>query len=188
MDTPIASAVVLPDPESPPPAAPSPASGTKRRQSSLSEQDAKRARFNGESAPANRRDSTSTANAPPAPKGRERGRERRLFGAVLGALSQNPATAGQKRRSEIERRQQTQRKLDDEESSQRKAERLAKRKAQRWREQSHFEKASVCSPALCGGGHGTRDHATNGSCRCGSGTTISLLWPTSSGPRPNHSW
>ncbi|KAF2634600.1 hypothetical protein P280DRAFT_463208 [Massarina eburnea CBS 473.64] len=149
MDASIASAVVLPDPESPPRPASSP-SGTKRRQSSVSDHDddAKRARLDGDSVPSDRRESTSTStsHAPvpvPVPKGRERGRERRLFGAVLGALSQNSATAGQRRRTEIEKRQQAQRKLDDEESEQRKSERLARRKAQRWREQKNFEKASM---------------------------------------------
>ena len=141
----IASAVVLPDQDvdSPPPAAASP-TGTKRRQSSISEQDAKRARLNGNESPTNRRESvSSTKAAAVAPKGRERGRERRLFGAALGALSQNSATAGQKRRLEVEKRQQAKRKLEDEESAHRKQERQAKRKAQRWREHRHFEKDSV---------------------------------------------
>ncbi|KAL5424794.1 hypothetical protein PMIN04_003023 [Paraphaeosphaeria minitans] len=141
----IASAVVLPDQdvESPPPTVASPA-GTKRRQSSIYEQDAKRARLNGNNSPTDRRESTtSTKAATVAPKGRERGRERRLFGAALGALSQNSASAGQKRRLEIERRQRAQRNLEDVESEHRKQERQAKRKAQRWREHRHFEKNSL---------------------------------------------
>ncbi|PVI06385.1 hypothetical protein DM02DRAFT_582806 [Periconia macrospinosa] len=144
----IASAVVLPDAEpSPPPSASSPP-GTKRRQSSLSEQDAKRARLDDVGHSTQRRDSASKSSVPApelatAPKARERGRERRLFGAALGALSQNSATAGQKRRLEIEKRQQAQRKLEVEESEQRKAERLAKCKAQRWREQAYFDKSSM---------------------------------------------
>ncbi|KAF2448205.1 hypothetical protein P171DRAFT_428313 [Karstenula rhodostoma CBS 690.94] len=141
----IASAVVLPDQDddSPPPAATSP-TGTKRRQSSISEQDAKRARLNDHESPSNRRGSVSSAKAAAvAPKGRERGRERRLFGAALGALSQNSATAGQKRRLEIEKRQRAQRKLEEEESEHRKQERQAKRKEQRWREHRRFEKDAL---------------------------------------------
>ena len=145
MDMPIASAVVLPDPESPLPPPASPPAGTKRRQSSVSERDydAKRARLNGHGALADQPDAAPKPVAAAATKGRERGRERRLFGAVLGALSQNTATAGQQRRSEIEKRQLARRRVEDEESEQRKQERLARRKAQRWREQKNFEKASV---------------------------------------------
>ncbi|KAL1605141.1 hypothetical protein SLS60_004684 [Paraconiothyrium brasiliense] len=141
----IASAVVLPAQEidSPPPTAPSP-TGTKRRRTSISEQDAKRARTNGNDSPTDRRDSVGSTKAAAAPpKGRERGRERRLFGAALGALSQNSATAGQKRRIEIEKRQRAQRKQEEEESEQRKQERQTKRKAQRWREHRHFEEDSL---------------------------------------------
>ena len=134
MSGPIASAVVLPEPdEAPPPA--SPPNALKRRQSSVTEDSVKRARTDG--------DDAADESKAPAPKRRERGRERRLVGAVLGALSQNPTTAGQKRRSEIEKRQQAQRRQEDEESEQRKAERLARRKVQRWKEQKRFERQAV---------------------------------------------
>lgn len=145
MSAPIASAVVLPDEdiESPPPAASSP-NTHKRRPSSVYEEDAKRPRLNSETASTDRRSSTNNTTVPdPVPKARERGRERRLFGAALGALSQNSATAAQRRRSEIEKRQLAQRRIEQEESEQRKAERQAQRKAQRWREQTQFEKHSV---------------------------------------------
>jgi hypothetical protein len=146
----IASAVVLPEVDddvlAQPVASPS---APKRRQLSTHEQDAKRPRLTLEATGTERRDSggndsisPTAATAPPA-KGRERGRERRLFGAVLGALSQNSATAAHRRRSEIEKRQQAQRQQEDEESEQRKRERWARRKAQRWREQDRFEKESV---------------------------------------------
>jgi hypothetical protein len=146
MAGPIASAVMLPEPQEPE-IVQSPAlspSAHKRRQSSISEQDVKRQRLN--SIDVNTEHRNSNAKAPEAaPPRKERGRERRLFGAALGALSQNSATAtaAQKRRSEIEKRQQVQRKLEEEESEQRKLEREVQRKAQRQKEQERFEKDSV---------------------------------------------
>ncbi|KAH6878222.1 pinin/SDK/memA/ protein conserved region-domain-containing protein [Alternaria rosae] len=140
MDGPIASAVVLPDdlalPASPP------VNGHKRRQESLSEDAAKRPRLENDTATQDRRDSTTkdTKEDKPVPVRRERGRERRLFGAALGALSQNSATTAQKRRAEIEKRQLAQRKQDDQESEQRKAERAARRKEQRWKEHKLLER------------------------------------------------
>lgn len=136
MSGPIASAVVLPEPDETPLPQASPQNTLKRRQSSVTEDSVKRVRTNG--------DDIAEETMPAVPKRRERGRERRLFGAVLGALSQNPTTAGQKRRSEIEKRQQAQRRQEDEEGEQRKAERLARRKVQRWKEQKHFERQAVC--------------------------------------------
>jgi hypothetical protein len=138
MDGPIASAVVLPE-ELLAPASPH---ANKRRQASISEQTAKRPRLDDDAA--NGRRESNTEASPAVPVRRERGRERRLFGAVLGALSQAPSTtAAQKRRSEIEKRQLAQRKQENEESEQRKAERMARRKAQRWKEQKRFEAQSV---------------------------------------------
>lgn len=141
----IASAVVLPDQdvESPPATALSP-TGTKRRQSSTSETGAKRARIQDHDSPLSRRDSVSSAKVPAvAPKGRERGRERRLFGAALGALSQSSVTAAQKHRIELEKKQRAQRKLREEENAQIKQERQTQRNAQRWKEQRQFELDSV---------------------------------------------
>ena len=151
MDGPIASAVVLPD-ELSLPASP-PANGHKRRQESLSEDTSKRPRLENDTATQERRDSTTkdttdTKDDKPAPVRRERGRERRLFGAALGALSQNSATTGQKRRAEIEKRQLAQRKQDDQESEQRKAERAARRKEQRWKEHKLLERDMVCLDSL----------------------------------------
>lgn len=153
MDGPIASAVMLPEPDSQDaepvqPSSPS-STGLKRRQSSISEQDSKRQRLNSIDANATRRTST-TANDGPAPTTgrRERGRERRLFGAALGALSQNSTTAGQKRRTEIEKRQQAQRKLEEQESDQRKLERDMQRRAQREKQQQVFDKEAVWIDSL----------------------------------------
>jgi hypothetical protein len=139
MDGPIASAVILPE-EPLPPASPN---SNKRRQLSTSEDSAKRPRLDDEDVPVSRRGS-AVDTKPAAPVRRERGRERRLFGAVLGALSQAPSTsAAQKRRSEFEKKQLAQRKQESEESEQRKAERIARRKVQRWKEQKRFEAQSV---------------------------------------------
>ncbi|KAF1917265.1 pinin/SDK/memA/ protein conserved region-domain-containing protein [Ampelomyces quisqualis] len=138
MDGPIASAVVLPE-ELLPPASPP---GNKRRHPSLSGESAKRPRLD-DTAPVGRRDPNGEVRTA-APVRRERGRERRLFGAVLGALSQAPSTtAAQKRRFEIEKRQLAQRKQENEESEQRNVERIARRKIQRWTEQKRFEEQSM---------------------------------------------
>lgn len=148
MEDTIASAVVLPE-ELLLPASPDRGSNShshKRRQSSISEDNAKRPRLDTEALPRERRESVTKAK--PAPVRRERGRERRLFGAVLGALSQAPSTTpAQKRRSEIEKRQLAQRKQENEDSEQRKAERVARRKVQRWKEQKRFEERSVLRPS-----------------------------------------
>lgn len=136
MAGPIASAVVLPDELQVPT---SPVNNQKRRQESITEDSAKRPRFSEDSAANHGHNSFKDIN--PAPVRREKGRERRLFGAALGALSQNSATAAQRRRSEIEKRQLAQRHKDDQESEKRKAERTARRKEQRWKEQKRFEKA-----------------------------------------------
>ncbi|KAF1833543.1 hypothetical protein BDW02DRAFT_500484 [Decorospora gaudefroyi] len=140
MAGPIASAIVLPE-ELAIPASPVTGNGHKRRQESTSDDNAKRPRLSEDSAASEGRNATKDPK--PAPVRRERGRERRLFGAALGALSQNSATTAQKRRTEIEKRQLAQRRQDDEESEQRKAERLARRKEQRWKEQKHFERKSL---------------------------------------------
>lgn len=177
----IASAVVLPDQdaESPPPAVPSP-TGVKRRQSSVSEQGTKRARLDEFEGQDQRRDSVSSSKAAAAPpKGRERGRERRLFGAALGALAQNSATAGQKRRNEIEKRQRAQRQQEEEESEQRKQERKARRKAQRWREHKQFEKDSVRISTIC-------CCEADRSRSCVYDMTICSLWRTSFRQLPSH--
>lgn len=158
MAGPIASAVIIPELEDADEAQPAPVSpvGQKRRMSSVTDQDSKRPRLNsidqnGSNASQER---IGTANgkdtAPAAPAKRERGRERRLFGAVLGALSQNPASAAQRKRAEIEKRQRAQREAEVQEDDHRKAERAARRKAQREKEQKRFQRESVRWAAFCG--------------------------------------
>lgn len=181
MDAPIASAVVLPDdPQEPA----SPRNGHKRRQSSVSEENAKRPRLDGDETPTQQPGSTNGASpAPPAPPARrEAGRERRLFGAALGALSQNSTTTAQRRRAEIEKRQLAKRKREDEESDQKKAERAAKRKAQRLKEQEAFERDTVCGHCCCNVEH------TLTIIRCDCVTRAFLTWHTSSRPKPVLIW
>ncbi|KAJ5028860.1 pinin/SDK/memA/ protein conserved region-domain-containing protein [Bipolaris maydis] len=141
MDASIASAVVVPDELSVPA---SPVYSQKRRQESFSDDPAKRPRIEADDPSGdNGRHDSGSRDTKHAPVRRERGRERRLFGAVLGALSQNTATTAQKRRFEIEQRQLAQRKQEDHESEQRRAERAARRKEQRWIEQKRFERESM---------------------------------------------
>ncbi|PGH23757.1 hypothetical protein AJ80_02187 [Polytolypa hystricis UAMH7299] len=130
----IASAVALPEPED------SPAPGLKRRQSSISDSDSKRRRLSSEtnndtrtkdhqhshtsiesntvSGPAN--NNSTAADAQPGRRRtggaeEERKRGQRLFGALLGTLSQRSSSAAQKRRADIEKKQQAKLKLQDEE-------------------------------------------------------------------------
>lgn len=133
--------------ESPQPTG-SPLGGHKRRPSSVSEQDQKRQRLNNveeqSSIQLDRKPIESSKPQKSIGAGRnERGRERRLFGAALGALSQNSTTAAQKRRSEIAERQKAKRVLEEQETDQRKAELAAERKVQRLKEQARFEKESM---------------------------------------------
>lgn len=147
MEAPIASAVMLPEPEAEEQEldtaqdAESPQGGQKRRQSLVSELERKRARLDSADQTSSRNSGETSSAA--VPRRREGERVRRLFGAVLGALSQNPATPAQKKRTDIEKRQKARRELQEQESDQRKAERIAQRTAQRRREQERFEKESV---------------------------------------------
>ncbi|KAI9702576.1 MAG: hypothetical protein M1836_001056 [Candelina mexicana] len=116
---PIASAVVLPEvPESPSPR-------SKRRQSSVSETNTKRPRLSIDATKDIKSDQDHTpppsASADQRPERRksghieERKRGQRLFGALLGTLSQSSASSAQKRRTDIERKQQAKLKLQAEE-------------------------------------------------------------------------
>ncbi|KAL4892318.1 pinin/SDK/memA/ protein conserved region-domain-containing protein [Aspergillus ambiguus] len=143
----LASAVAIPDQPSP--------DASKRRNSSITdhpEPDSKRRRLSSPKAPRNTDpdpaqspdrkrsvDADAAADRPSRPAGgrdEERKRGRRLFGALLGTLSQSSSSAAQKRRADIERRQQDKLKLQDEEygelTRKRREERAAvRRKAQR---------------------------------------------------------
>jgi hypothetical protein len=149
----IASAIIVPEAIEPTPEAQSPGHGAslKRRQSSTSENDSKRPRLS--------RDG-STESPAPAKVGderrearrksgqvEERKRGQRLFGALLGTLSQSSSSSAAKRRADIEKRQQEKLKQQAEEDSQRQQERLEELKAARKRQQVSFDEQAVCS--LC---------------------------------------
>lgn len=152
----ILSVVVVPETaESPSPSrAASPANGTKRRHSSVSEQGGKRPRLSTEESNGYRRESITSSTAPERKAERrrsgqtevnavERKRGQRLFGAMLGALSQRSPTTAQKRRADIEKKQQDKLKQQAEEFNQMKRERREKLLAMRREEQKKFDEESV---------------------------------------------
>lgn len=150
----IASAVVLPEPSELPPPPASPPNALKRRQSSISEyDDGKRRRISiGEEA-RSRRESIPSAPAsgrgPETRKGQgnidavERKRGQRLFGVMLGALSQGSSSTSQRRRANIEQKQLDKLKLQEKELGQKKKERYQALVAMRKREQKKFDEESV---------------------------------------------
>lgn len=73
----------------------------------------------------------------------ERKRGQRLFGALLGTLSQKSSTTTQKRRADIEKKQQAKLKLQAEEYDAKKRDELDKLLAVRRREQQRFDEQSV---------------------------------------------
>ncbi|EFR04745.1 pinin/SDK/memA domain-containing protein [Nannizzia gypsea CBS 118893] len=124
----IASAVALPEP----PQYPSPEALPKRRQSTSSNSSSKRRRLSADGVSEHatqsaipsyssdtRRPNDSgdvrAANQPRTGRDEERKRGRRLFGALLGTLSQSSSTPAQRKRSEIDRKQQAKLKLQDKE-------------------------------------------------------------------------
>ncbi|KAF3483335.1 pinin/SDK/memA domain-containing protein [Arthroderma uncinatum] len=124
----IASAVALPEP----PQYPGPDALQKRRQSVSSENSSKRRRLSADgasehavssatpSSTSNTRRTNNSADGKAANQRKpgveeERKRGRRLFGALLGTLSQSPSSPAQRQRSEIDRKQQEKLKLQDKE-------------------------------------------------------------------------
>ncbi|THC97840.1 hypothetical protein EYZ11_002693 [Aspergillus tanneri] len=154
----LASAVALPDQEN---TAPSPdAAGLKRRQSSISDPDPdnKRRRLSFRDDNDERRSvangkQTSPDGADQKPDRRpsrqtgrrdeERKRGQRLFGALLGTLSQSSNSAAQKRRADIEKRQQDKLKLQDEEYDELKRKRRDERAAIRKKEQIIYDEEAM---------------------------------------------
>jgi len=143
----VASAIVVPDAPEIAPNSASPGPSLKRRQSSISENDSKRPRLSIDGS------NEQSGSAPVEDERRasrrksgqleERKRGQRLFGALLGTLSQSSSSAAQKRRVDIEKRQQAKLKQQAEEDSQRQRERLEGLKAIRQREQKKFDEKSM---------------------------------------------
>jgi hypothetical protein len=76
-------------------------------------------------------------------KNEERNRGKRMFGALLGALSQSGSSAAQKRRADIEKRQQAKLKQISDDATLREREQLEKLKQRRRTEQWKFDEQSV---------------------------------------------
>lgn len=128
----------------------SPPLSTKRRQSSVSEVDSKRPRLSEESS-LDHADGRSPPSAKPkrAPeqdesrKLEERKRGKRLFGALLGTLAQSSSSTAQKRRVDIEKKQQAKLKQQAEEHEELKKQRLDALMDIRRQEQKKYNKQSV---------------------------------------------
>jgi hypothetical protein len=126
----------------------SPSGSVKRRQSSVLEQNAKRPRLGQfDSTAAGSPDSTPADRASDRRKSgqlEERKRGQRLFGALLGTLSQSSSSTAQKRRTDIERKQQAKLKLQADEFDEKKKRRLDAIMDFRRQEQKKYDKQSVC--------------------------------------------
>lgn len=128
----------MPEPVSQPP---SPQGPAKRRQSSLSEAGSKRPRISAEA-----RDDTQDTGIPSRRKSgqaEERKRGQRLFGALLGTLSQSSSSTAQKRRADIEKKQQAKLKVQAEEYDEKKKQQLEALNVSRRQEQKKYNKQSV---------------------------------------------
>ncbi|KAL8829280.1 MAG: hypothetical protein Q9170_006242 [Blastenia crenularia] len=73
----------------------------------------------------------------------ERKRGQRLFGALLGTLSQSSSSTAQKRRTDIERKQQAKLRVQAEEFDEQKKQRLESLMAVRRKEQKKYDKQSM---------------------------------------------
>ncbi len=128
---------------------PHPSAQAKRRQSSPRVGSAKRPRFDQHATADTGISATPTQDElPDRRRGgqlEERKRGQRLFGALLGTLSQSSSSTAQKRRTDIEKKQQAKLKLQAEEYDEKKKQRLDALMAVRRREQRKFNKQSVCS-------------------------------------------
>ncbi|GAT26201.1 hypothetical protein RIB2604_02007810 [Aspergillus luchuensis] len=153
----LASAVALPDQDTT--TIPSPEAGLKRRQSSIEDPDSenKRRRLSSQtehhddtqSIPDRKQASPEVTERKPrrgAGRDEERKRGQRLFGALLGTLSQSSTSAAQKRRADIERRQQDKLKLQDEEYGELKKKRREELAVIRKKEQRFYEEESYYKP------------------------------------------
>ncbi|KKY23575.1 putative pinin sdk mema domain-containing protein [Phaeomoniella chlamydospora] len=146
-ETTIASAVVLPEQTETPPRSPT----LKRRQSSLDSSEAKRPRFSTEqsqdfkSAPPSSADGQDRRRSSARGRGvvEERKRGQRLFGAILGTLSQSSSSVGQRKRAEIEKKQLDKLKARREEDEERKQKRKEELTVTRRRQQKLWDEEGI---------------------------------------------
>ena len=131
---------------------PQPSAQDKRRQSNTSEGSAKRPRLTQNSPIGSGKDPIPTQELVPERRRNghleERKRGQRLFGALLDTLSQSSSSTAQKRRTDIEKKQQAKLKLQAEEYDEKKKLRLEALMAIRRTEQKKFNQHSVCRHAL----------------------------------------
>lgn len=157
----LASAVAVPQPDIHIPAVSSQEERLKRRNSSVSDTEAKRRRLDaGENGDNDNALATESSQQPPSVEqdeqqrwrnrrgdrnAEERKRGQRLFGALLGTLSQQVSTATQRRRADIEQRQQEKLKMQDAEYDEQKRKRREELTAIRKKQQRAWEREAVCS-------------------------------------------
>lgn len=184
----IASAVVVPEPEDLPQ---QPSPSLKRRQSSQGSETSKRPRLDTQIAQrSNDATSPTSAMSPPPRKSsavgtgavEERKRGQRLFGALLGTLSQTSAKPAHRRRDEIEKRQQDKLRQKDEELEDEKRKKRERLDAVRREEQIVWDKQGVSSCDVVSTGTSSQY------CRCDNDTGICRLWRISSRLKLNHPW
>ena len=147
----VASAVVLPETED---QSQPPTPSLKRKHSSVSDSGSKRLRLSQDGS-SNRRGSTAMSPPHSAREDRlserrksghgqeDRKRGQRLFGALLGTLSQSSSSTANKRRADIEKKQQAKLRLQTEEETEKKKAKLEELMAVRRREQKNYNMQSV---------------------------------------------
>ncbi|KAL8815556.1 MAG: hypothetical protein Q9223_005318 [Gallowayella weberi] len=142
----VASAVIVPEVEEQSTQSLEPG---KRRNSSFSEESSKRPRLVSE-ASRDRTEASNPSTRPPRLSDRrksgqleERKRGQRLFGALLGTLSQSSSSTAQKRRTDIEKKQQAKLRLQAEEREEQRKQRLESLLTVRRKEQKKYDKQSM---------------------------------------------
>src|SRR6266536_3150628 len=143
----IASAVAIPESDEPPQS--SPTATLKRRQSSASVPDSKRPRLSTDANATSQDDASEppSATSPTRPPDRrrsgiadDRARNKRMFGGLVGHLTQASPSNAQKQRGEIERKQQAKLKLQAEEREEEKRKKREDLLVVRRREQRIYDK------------------------------------------------
>ena len=145
----VASAVILP--EDPIEVAVPSSPALKRRQSSFTDEKSKRIRLSHDESDSRPESAASPSTTPidrtaerrKSGQVEERRRGQRLFGALLGTLSQSSSSAAHKRRTDIEKKQQAKLRQQAEEHDEQKKQRKEALLVVRRREQVKFDKQSV---------------------------------------------